>query len=601
MDGDLTYRYVAHPLKKGGYYISIQKVNVQPESSAKNVKNKPSKTSDIAAKWMQLVQSIQSFKPKNIQDKRTGKLNNVQFVEEHTLSKILAAGNPITLGDGLRTEERDTNLPDLPMGSLILRSSPAGKPIKEMITHDHGPDGFEIIYRRTANLKEPANLQALHMNDAAMIVRVFMLTKIATARLEMRAALLDVATHRNKLVDEQKKIKGGAGAAEKTAARARLRKLLHQLETDAHDGDADPSRRISIEHHLAIVMQTAQHWIEHHKGWVYLISMAAFSAAMVWVWMPYVLGYHHALSSALGWILFGLFGAGGILFLLNALNLKSVDLRIEEKIHEETIERLNVTLASLVQTNANVAAINLHPRPQEGFPSELLLHQMDDALHLKERLVSIEGVIKAREVHLASSVSHIEEHRDSVRRSIMAAGSGVFVGFFTYEVGESLMDYLHVTHQEDKSAMLYWLMANSERIRPHAEATPGAPASPAATHSVAFLQGAAATNQHSNEQGLNPAPRQHHRMGPPGDDLDATNALSQLRSGVQGEASASGHPVQTTAHGPALDPDFVKGYHRPELYAQSWLLTITLVVSVLTAWIAIRKPAAEKAAGHAHH
>jgi hypothetical protein len=599
MDGDVTYRYVAHPLKKGGYYISIQKVDLQPGPSTKNVKNKPSKTADIAAKWTQMVQASYSLKPKNIQDKRAAsKPTNVQFADEHTLSKILAAGNPITLGDGFRTEERDASLPDVLMGSLILRSSPARKPIKEMITHGHGPDGFEIIYRRIANPKEPASLQALHINDAAMIVRVFMLTKIATARLEMRAALLDVATYRNKLVDEQKKIKESASSEEKKAARASLMKLLHQLETDEHGGDAEPPRRISIEHQSAIVTQKAQHWIEHNKGRVYLMSMMGFSLTMLWVWIPYVLGYHHAFSSWLGWILFALFGIGGILFLLNALNLKSVDLRIEEKIHEETIERLNVTLASLVQTNANVAAINLHPRPPAGFPSELLLHQMDDALHLKERLVSIEGVIKAREIHLASSVSHIEEHRDSVRRSIMAAGSGVFVGFFTYEVGESLMDYLHVTHQEDKSAMLYWLMANGERIKPHATATPESPVSAPADQSAARLQRPAETKQ---EQGRNPAARAHARIGPPGDDLDAISALPQQTASAQAEAFDSGHTVHTTAHGPVLDPDFVNGYHRPELYAQSWLLTITLVVSVLTAWIAIRKPPAEQAAGHAHH
>jgi hypothetical protein len=146
--------------------------------------------------------------------------------------------------------------------------------------------------------------------------------------------------------------------------------------------------------------------------------------------------------------------------------------------------------------------------------------------------------------------------------------------------------------------MLYWLMANGERIKPHATATPESPVSAPADQSAARLQRPAETKQ---EQGRNPAARAHARIGPPGDDLDAINALPQQTASAQAEAFDSGHTVHTTAHGPVLDPDFVNGYHRPELYAQSWLLTITLVVSVLTAWIAIRKPPAEQAAGHAHH
>ena len=102
------------------------------------------------------------------------------------------------------------------------------------------------------------------------------------------------------------------------------------------------------------------------------------------------------------------------------------------------------------------------------------------------------------------------------------------------------MNYLHLTHQQDNGAMLHWLFVNSDILR------------------------AGGNLQHAHQ---------------------ATHESS----------AGHGHPQ--------LTPEFVPlaNFHKPELFAHSCLLTITIIVSVLTAWIAMRKPAAEQGAGHGHH
>jgi hypothetical protein len=293
-----------------------------------------------------------------------------------------------------------------------------------------------------------------------------------------------------------------------------------------------------VESRLAGWTKDGRDAVQRYKGAVLVLGAVLFAWLLAWVWIPYLGNYQYEARGS-AWLFAGL-GAGAVFFLVNALNLKSIGHRLEEKVHERAVEKLRAILESMVQTNANVAALNLivpfPGRVIRAIPPESLLERMDGALKVRDRFNSIAAVIKARQAHVVDGAKHIEEHRDRVRRSIAAAGSGVFVGFFTYEVGESIMSYLHVTHQQDSSAMFYWLAANGERIR------------------------------------------------------------------ARGAAQAHGHADSgTVAHAPALHPDFVAAYHKPELYAHSWLLTITIIVSALTAWIAMRKPAAEQAGGHGHH
>ena len=141
-----------------------------------------------------------------------------------------------------------------------------------------------------------------------------------------------------------------------------------------------------------------------------------FAWTMTWVWVPYIFGHPYNASGAAvlgGFLLFGLF-----FFLLNTLNLKTVMEKLEEKVHEAAVDRLNAVLASLVQTNTNVASVNLlqdsRNRSFDGIASESLLQRMDDALQVKGRLKSIESVIKARQLHVVDGAKHIQEHRDRV-------------------------------------------------------------------------------------------------------------------------------------------------------------------------------------------
>ncbi|MES2901575.1 MAG: hypothetical protein V4723_17735 [Pseudomonadota bacterium] len=495
---------------------------------------------------------------------------NIPAVNQASHSKglqhMLSGSNPVMLGE----DPPDGGDSGIALGTLTITPADNGKVSIEENTVN-GP--FDIVYTRpdSESPRDPAsNLQA---DDAAMIARVFMLAKLAAARLEMRDILLKL-TERMDLINDMTSTEDGAPFAQT---------MLARLEAEEHEAPVDrtggwdqaspkPPHRIKVsapatwkmEDALAHAMRNIRENLRQYAGRRNFALLCTFAWTLVWIWIPIWDDgkYEPILAPVLGFILLLL----GIFFVLNALNLKTIKERLEEKVHEAAVEKLDELLASLVQNNVNVAALNVKDarviRANEqsdvpgyaerltdaldgqasyvGITSEALLQRMDQTLHMKERLNSIEAVIKARQTHVLHGAKHIKDHRDRVRRSIAAGGSGVFVGFFTYEVGESVMEYMHVTHQQDSSAMMHWLIANGPRI-----------------------SGQSKPNQ--------------------------------------GHLSAGSTAAYTTGAQPKLDLEFARSFHTPQLYAHSMLLTITIVVSVLTAWIAMRKPASEQAGAHGHH
>lgn len=480
-------------------------------------------------------------------------------VHRAEMGKLLAGSEPITLNTTTRPNPPDPDEHNLLLGELLISSLPSHRPQETEISERTLNNAFQIHYRRPVVLPDFDELFEVQADDAAMIVRAFMLAKMATSRMGART-ILEAQTgglNELRLADARD---GKQFAAPRVLAIWRTMEAQEEAEKHGHhapaghatgDGAAGKEFLLPTENWLAVRAKALHELIHAHKTGLYAVMAGMLGLALFWVWSSDL-----AIWSALGWLLTALFVAGGIVFLLYALNLKSLEHRIEEKLHERSTDKLNETMAELAQANANVAALNLQPFQHNGVVSELLLCKMDQALHLKERLTSIESVIKARATYLNASVQHIEKHRDRVRRSITAAGSGVFVGFFTYEVGESVMSYMHVAHHQDSGAMLYWLFANNERIKVKQQH-----AAPAHEETAAPIHAEAAA----------PAPR---------------------------ETVAAPH---TVSHGPAIDQEFLNAYHQPELYAHSWLLTLTIVFSVITAWIAIRKPEAEQGGGHGHH
>jgi hypothetical protein len=486
---------------------------------------------------------------------------------EPSIGSMLAGGDPIAMFSEPTAEDIDPGRPTQTMGNLILmESTQPSSPIS--IKETLQSDIFEIIYMRPdAPLREGSSTE-LAGDDIAMILRAFMLARISVARLEMRDTLQQLARRRQE----------AAALARPPAGRLDSCAMLARLQDEGHgashgDKDGFAFRLLAaLEGIVAQGTASLRKAMQENKVSVLLLGVLLFAWVLGWVWIPYLGDYRYEARGVE--VLLLLLGGGAVFFLFNALNLKSVEQRLEETMHEQAVDKLNAILASLVQSNANVAALNLTmPLPGRvgsGLPPESLMDQMDCALKVKERFKSISSVIKARQAHVVDGAKHIEEHRDRVRRSIAAAGSGVFVGFFTYEVGESVMRFLHVIHQQDPSAMLYWLFANSDRIRVVAQPAPS-------VH--ALTSNLAAPTAGANEGVIAPvaalADSSHFQRGP-----------------VE---------THTVAHGPTLDAHFVTSYHKPELLAHSWLLTITITVSVLTAWIAMRKPAAEQSGGHGHH
>lgn len=510
------------------------------------------------------------------------------------LSTMLADGDPIPLYQQIPPPGTDPHTPPHRLGMLRIEDGPAATVAIEDRTLNVRID---IVYRRPAAPDASADLHRIAPDDAAIVVRVYLLAKINAARIEMRDILLLLTQRRGRIAALARRNRSGGLAAQR---------MLSRLEDDEehagghdHEGGAPRARRrrrgagsnllakarrwswrtvVAVRKRVhrspawtafarraapacdALARHAARYPMAFYEDWLArrtaamretlhrwkllagLFTVLLFAWILFWVWVPYTGNYAYEPigSDILACLLVGV----GAFFLLNTLNLKTIPDRLDEKVHELAVDELNALLASLVQTNANVASVNLADGAfsayDDGMAPEALLCRMDDTLHMKERLKSIEAVIKARQAHVLDGAHHIKEHRDRVRRSIAAAGSGVFVGFFTYEVGESVMGYVHVTHQQDSSSMLHWLFANSANIRADERSTKHAAAAP--------------------------------------------------------------HATATSAHGhPQLDPEFVSNFHKPELYAHSWLLTITIIVSALTAWIAMRKPAEEQGGGHGHH
>lgn len=555
---------------------------------------------------------------------------------EASIGSLLAGGNPITLfaepstKKDLGFEDGDVRPPPIALGQLQI--APARTPgIK---VKAYSANEFDIVYLR-ADSTNPHDVR-LRPDDAAIIVRAFLLAKLTTARLEMHTTLQSLAKQRVKVegcdpkhhatkgsfgraLDKVRSLRAKIARTKKAAMLARLKRecrRIRAMATRSHAKDAGNGTRLIVRRERALDKLRAPHdraarllramfiecesshsrgkhdskalpanfllagedrlarWTESmrelsqdKKGVALFINVALLVSTICWVWLPYRYGHNSPMFDV---VLGVLLCIGLIFMLLNALNLKSVKQRLEEHLHEVAVDGLNNVLAALVQSNANVAATYIEVASNvgvaDGVAPEPLLCEMDRALNLKDRLNSIEAVVKARQAHVTTGVKHIEEHRDRVRRSITAAGSGVFVGFFTYEVGESVMNYLHLTHQQDQGAMLYWLFANNARI--------------------------------TNSARQDDAPEVHAHAMPA---VSVPAGAPGAQPPALAKVAAQGETASTVHHGQKLNTVFVESFHRPELLAHSMLLTITIIVSVFTAWIAMRKPAAEQAGGHGHH
>lgn len=204
------------------------------------------------------------------------------------------------------------------------------------------------------------------------------------------------------------------------------------------------------------------------------------------IWAPYMGQPGASTSSRVFWSVVGAIWPACLVvvaavFLFYALNLRPLQERAQEMLVEWRTHRFADLVASLGSANANVATSRVGIRwiwqgtpdgatRQEGVEllvppvPETVLSRLDEQLHVKERLTSLERVLKAHDTQTAEKMHHIEESQAKVRRAITAGASGVFVGLVTSEVGEMVFRYLHVVGESDQNALLFWLTEQRNAI-----------------------------------------------------------------------------------------------------------------------------------------
>jgi hypothetical protein len=174
---------------------------------------------------------------------------------------------------------------------------------------------------------------------------------------------------------------------------------------------------------------------------------------IVWIWFPRF-HYPYILCSS-GLVAGGVSVAFALVFVTIALKPQNLKDRIIYLLHEDANEKFDEILSGLTQTATSVAALNTLPE-SKGFISESFLRQLDRQLEIKETVSSLEKVIQARKRNVDANVNHIREAQYRASRAATAAAGGVFTGFFTFEVGESVLKYMHLVGKHDDRSMFFW-------------------------------------------------------------------------------------------------------------------------------------------------
>lgn len=227
-------------------------------------------------------------------------------------------------------------------------------------------------------------------------------------------------------------------------------------------------------------------------------------------------------------------------------NTKSQQDKIVENIAKETKKILSSINQDTTKVAGNFIQMNgvvLNGDNYNWYVPEPFLRLIDEKLRIKESTASITSVLDMQ----ALTAFHKEdkEHRLHLSKSITAAGSGIFTGFFTYEVGESVLKYIHTVTNADDRTLQYWLYTKA---------------------------GVAATKV---------------------ENLDFSTAV-----GDHTKAHTEAHTISTTA---GLDKAYHENFAHHEMVGQAWLLTATIIFTFLAMCISYIKPHESSHEGHGHH
>jgi hypothetical protein len=256
-------------------------------------------------------------------------------------------------------------------------------------------------------------------------------------------------------------------------------------------------------------------------------------------------------TMGLGWLIVIWLVLMLIPFFFVASGFRTLGYKVEEKLTESLDHSISKISSELTQMNLNAAALHVQIGDVSYSPvvPDHVLRALDDGLRVKEAVASLENVIQTRQRNVKREIDHYKEEREKARRAVTAAAGGIFVGYFTYEAGEAVLKYIHVKGRADDRDLWYWLHAPEG----HRSSTEG---------------------QSSSKDVLSKA------------DI---RELKDRHLNTETSTAISMHEV------------YEEKFHHHELLGQATLLTITLFVSLLAAWLGWRKPPEEQAGGHGGH
>lgn len=293
----------------------------------------------------------------------------------------------------------------------------------------------------------------------------------------------------------------------------------------------------------------------------YIIGIASSAALpgaiLTWLlWPSWMYAHHGQTPVEFDTTIQILLALAGLAFLLLTGNFEASEHKRKLEAYNQAKEEFDRLLSDLAQTNANVASLHLvrdGKADESPLVPELILRKVDALLQTKEAVVSLESVIRARQRYVHDNVSEILDNQQQVRRSVLAAGSGMLAGYITFDAGSAVMQYIDLPVGYDGKSYDFWMATQMRNILSAPEKNP---------------------NEAIVECSLQPLPY------PPN---GGTNAFSTLSVKIPRSKCSS---LQEMA-------SFRSKYHEDELMDTGLLLTITFIVSLLAAWIAARKPEKE--------
>jgi hypothetical protein len=230
-------------------------------------------------------------------------------------------------------------------------------------------------------------------------------------------------------------------------------------------------------------------------------------------------------------------------FALVALDFQSKEEREALEVHEEIHHALTTHMHEITQTALSVSLGNLvrpaKPQAYSYFP-EMLIKQMDKEIGTLEAVESFKRLIGDRIKTTEAAVKKTHEGQQHARRTVMAAGSAIFTGYFAFEAGEKVIEFQHLQSKCDMLSFYHW----NQWVSPYA-------------------------------------------------------TKEELRKNDELISKANSHTATQVAGTHVCNS--YEDFNNHQVHSTGLLLIVTLVVSLLTAIVAIRKPSDEHGGGGGHH